>query len=191
MKKILVMVVIVAVIASVGIFLGGIIKEETSVPAPTPTLTPSPKTTPTTPSHEQSPIPSPKGGEYLYFRGGEKTKVFLIESNMRYGTYDKNIFGGWLNYSTKKGDPCVIINGMIRNEYDRDYFICLTGDIYNTKGEKVGTVISPYATKPGFTVVHAKNNSISPFKIHIKYDKRDIIGYDIFVAFEPHELPPP
>jgi hypothetical protein len=106
MKKILVMVVIVAaaaVIALVGIFLGGIIKEETSVPAPTPTLTPSPKTTPAEPFHEQSPIPSPKGGEYLYFRGGEKTKVFLIDSNMRYGTYDEDIFWPpWPEYSAKK-----------------------------------------------------------------------------------------
>ncbi len=75
-------VVIATVIASVGMFVGGIIKEETSAPAPTPTITPSPKATHATPSHEQSPIPSPKGGEYLYFHGGEKTKVFLIDSNL-------------------------------------------------------------------------------------------------------------
>ena len=165
--------------------------QQPSVPALKPAITPSPKTTPATPSHEQSPIPSPKGGEYLYFRGGEKTKVFLINSNMKYGTYDEDIFWPpWPNYSAKKGDPCVIINGTIRNEYDKDYFICLTADIYNTKGEKVGTVIT-YATKPVFTVVHAKSNGISPFEIHIKYDKKDIIGYDIFVAFEPSEIPPP
>mgnify|MGYP000132523797 CR=1 FL=1 len=165
--------------------------KQPSVPDSTPTTTPSPKTTPAEPSHEQSPIPSPKGGEYLYFRGGEKTKVFLIDSNMRYGTYDEDIFlPPWPEYSAKKGDPCVIINGTIRNEYDKDYFICLTADIYNVKGEKVGTVITN-ATKPFFTVVYSKSNGISPFEIHIKYDKKDIIGYDIFVAFEPSEIPPP
>ena len=160
-----------------------------SVPAPTPAITPSPKTTPATPSHEQSPIPSPKGGEYLYFRGGEKTKVFLIESNMRYGTYDGNIF--WPEYSVKKGDPCVIINGRIRNDYDKGYFISLTADICNIQGEKVGTVVCPSGPKPFVEVVYAKSNSTAPFEIHIKYDKRDIIGYDIFVAFEPSEIPPP
>jgi hypothetical protein len=87
-----------------------------------------------TPSQEQSPIPLPKGGEYLCFHGGEKTKVFLIDSNMSYGTYDKYVLGGWhnLNYSAEKEDPCVIINGTIRNEYDKDYFICLMADIYPT-----------------------------------------------------------
>jgi len=79
-----------------------------SVPAPTPAITPSPKATPATPSHEQSHIPLPKGEEYLYFRGGEETKVFLINSNMRYSTYDKNISLGRINYLAKKGDPCVI-----------------------------------------------------------------------------------
>jgi len=128
-----------------------------SVPAPTPAITPSPKTTPATPSHEQSPIPSPKGGEYLYFRGGEKTKVFLIESNMRYGTYDGNIF--WPEYSVKKGDPCVIINGRIRNDYDKGYFISLTADICNIQGEKVGTVVCPSGPKPFVEVVYAKSNS--------------------------------
>ena len=54
-------VIVAAMIISVGIFVGGIIKEETSMPAPTPTLTPSPKITPAAPSHEQSPIPAPKG----------------------------------------------------------------------------------------------------------------------------------
>ena len=192
MKKILVIVVIVAaVIASVGMFMGGIIREEPSVPASTPTITPSPKTTHATPSHEQSPIPLPKGGEYLYFRGGEETKVFLINSNMSYGIYDENISLGRINYLAKKGDPCVIINGTIRNEYDKDYFICLMADIYNTKGENVGTVISPHAAQPGFTVTHPKSKGISPFEIHVKYDKRDIIDYDVFVAFEPQELPPP
>jgi len=179
MKKILVMVVIVAaVIASVGIFVGGIIKEETSVPAPTPAITP--------------PIPSPKGGEYLYFRGGEMTEVFLIDSYMRYGTYDRDII--WPpqpEYSAKKGDPCVIVDGMIRNEYDKDYFISLTAEIYNVKGEKVGTVVSLDSTKPVFKTVYVKSKDASSFGIHIKYDKKDIVDYNIFVAFEPTEVPPP
>ncbi len=193
MKRILVMVVIVAaVIASVGMFIGGIIREETSVLAPTPTITPSPKVTPATLSHEQSPIPSPKGREYLYLRGGEKTKVFLIDSNMRYGTYDRDIFWPPLpEYSAKKGDPCVIINGTIRNEYDKDYYIGITVDIYDTKGEKVGKIVTDPSTPWfAFATIYAKSNSTAPFEIRIKYDKMDIIGYNIFVAFVS-ELHPP
>lgn len=212
-KKLLLGILAIAIVAIAGVSLFYYLKDaeftiawklpfiqeredgQPSAPAPTPTITSPPKTTPAAPSHEQSPIPSPKGGEYLYFRGGEKTKVFLIDSNMRYGTYDRDIiWPPWPEYSAKKGDPCVIINGTIRNEYDEDYYIGITVDIYDTKGEKVGTVILPYeASLPlqPFTTVRAKSNGISPFEIHIKYDKRDIVGYDVFVAFEPSEIPPP
>lgn len=35
--------------------------------------------------------------------------------------------------SVKKGDPCVIINGTFRNDYDKDYYFSITADVYNSK----------------------------------------------------------
>ena len=138
-----------------------------------------------------SPFPAPTK-TYLTFRNGTETRVLLLDSDVRYGTYDRDVI--WPpqpEYSAKKGDPCVIVYGKISNEYDKDYFICLTAEIYNVKGEKVGTLVSPHSTKPWFETVYVKSNDASSFEIHIKYDKKDIIDYDIFVAWEPTEIPPP
>lgn len=148
--------IVAVVVATVWMFMGAFINKE-------------PETTPAA---------SPQ--RYLRLRGGGETKVLLIDSNMRYGNYSEDIWWPpWPEYSAKKGDPCVMIYGTIRNDYYKDYFISLTADIYNVNREKVGTVVCP-GTKPVFTVVFAKNGGTAPFEIYIKYDKRDIIRYDIF-----------
>ena len=139
----------------------------------------------------QPPIPTDESGfgEYLHYRGGEETKVFLINSYARYGAYYRDI--DLPSSSAKKGDPCVVINGTIRNDYDRDYYISLSADIFNPRGEEVGTVISYNAPLPGFTVVHAKSGYTAPFEIYVKYDgEEDIIRYDIFVEYQPTESAP-
>ncbi|MEM0203041.1 MAG: hypothetical protein QXO16_05215 [Archaeoglobaceae archaeon] len=133
----------------------------------------------------QASMPSPKGGEYLYFKGRE-SKIFLINSSMSYGTYGSV---SWPWASAKKGDRCVVIGGTVRNDYDRDLWLCLTAEIYNTKGEKVGVVLLPNYPK-GFTVVHVKSNDTSGFEIYIKYDKRDVADYKVYLTCVS-EIPPP
>lgn len=61
MKKIffVIGIIVVAVIVLVAMFAGGITEKETSVPALTPTITPLPKTTPTTSHPEQTLAPLP------------------------------------------------------------------------------------------------------------------------------------
>ena len=138
-----------------------------------------------------SPIPTDDSGfgEHLNYREGEETKVFLIDSYARYGAYYKDIY--LPSSSAKRGDPCVIINGTIRNDYDKDYFIPLSADLFNSRGEEVGTVISYNAPLPGFTVVYAKSGCTTLFEIYVKYDgENDIVHYDIFVEYPPTESPP-
>jgi len=128
-------------------------------------------------------------GEHLHYREGEETKVFLIDSYARYGAYYRDIY--LPSSSAKRGDPCVIINGTIRNDYDKDYFIPLSADLFNSRGEEVGTVISYNAPLPGFTVVYAKSGCTTLFEIYVKYDgENDIVHYDIFVEYPPTESPP-
>jgi len=74
----------------------------------------------------QSPVSQllPKGEEYLNFasnyQGGAETKVYLVNSTLNYGVYEVSFTrsGATGIYSITKGDPCVIINGTIRNDYE-------------------------------------------------------------------------
>lgn len=138
---------------------------------------------------------SPKApkGEYMHFRpdwqGGAETKVALLDSHLYYGVYEQDI--SLAGYTVKKGDPCVIINGTIRNDYDKDYFFCIGANVYNSKGEKVEPILTIYSPGLDFTVAFAKSGSTGDFLIQLPYGRKDIKSYDLFIAYNPEETPPP
>ena len=142
------------------------------------------------------PTPQPKGEGYLHFtsdyQGGVETKVYLVKSMLFYGFYNESFSrsGATGSYSIKQGDPCVIINGTVKNEYDSDYYFCVTADVYNSAGEKIGPILTVNSPQPGFTVTFVEKGTTGYFEIQIKYDAQDITDYDLFVAFEPYETPP-
>jgi hypothetical protein len=142
-------------------------------------------------------VKQPKNGEYLPYladyQGGVETKVFLVDSQLNYGVYNENFTrsGAAGSYSINKGDPCVIINGTIRNDYDEDYYFGITADVYNSKGEKIGPILTINSPQPGFTLEKVDSNAVGVFEIQIKYDEKDIVSYNLFIAFEPTETPPP
>lgn len=80
----------------------------------------------------QQNINSTVGGRYLNFQNGETSKVYLINSSARYGIYEEDMdiggSGQWAEYSIKKGDPCIIIDATIRNDYDREYIFLVTAE---------------------------------------------------------------
>jgi len=131
------------------------------------------------------------GGKYLHYLDGEESRVFLIESHLSYGVYDRDVLDVVSGFSAKKGDPCVIINGTIRNDYDRDYYFSITADLYNSEGEKVGIILTDNAPFHGFTVAYVRSGHTGYFEMHVKYDKKDIKNYDLFLKYRPHERPPP
>jgi hypothetical protein len=142
-------------------------------------------------------VKQPKNEEYLHYptdyQGGVETKVFLVDSQLHYGAYNESFTrsGATGSYSINKGDPCVIINGTIRNDYDEDYYFCITADVYNSKGEKIEPILTINSPQPGFTVEKVNSGAVGVFEIQIKYDGKDIVSYDLFIAFEPTETPPP
>jgi len=142
-------------------------------------------------------VKQPKNGEYLHYpadyQGGVETKVFLVDSQLHYGVYNESFTrsGATGFYSVNKGDPCVIINGTIRNDYDEDYYFGITADVYNSKGEKVEPVLTINSPQPGFTLEKVNSGAVGVFEIQIKYDGKDIVSYNLFIAFEPTETPPP
>ena len=142
-------------------------------------------------------VKQPKNGEYLHYptdyQGGVETKVFLVDSQLHYGVYNESFTrsGAAGFYSINKGDLCVIINGTIRNDYDEDYYFGITADVYNSKGEKIVPILTINSPQPGFAVEKVNSDAVGVFKIQIKYDGKDIVSYDLFIAFEPTETPPP
>lgn len=142
-------------------------------------------------------VKQPKNGEYLHYptdyQGGVETKVFLVDSQLHYGVYNESFTrsGAAGFYSINKGDPCVVINGTVRNDYDEDYHFGITADVYNSKGEKIGPILTINSPQPGFTVEKVNSDAVGVFEMQIKYDGKDIVSYDLFIAFAPTETPPP
>ena len=140
-------------------------------------------------------VTGPGNGIYLSLSDGQATRLYLMDSGMRYGTFGRDIVwppaeGGYL---AKNGDPCMIINGTIRNDYDSDYFIGLIANAYDPKGEKVGTLVNTGMGDPwhGFTTYHVQSKETEQFEIFLKYNKTDVKSYDIYAAFMPTATAPP
>jgi hypothetical protein len=142
---------------------------------------------------QQSTIQS-ESGKYLSFLNGSSSKIFLIDSRARYDVYDINMsmFGlSPMATPIKKGDACVIINASIRNDYDRDYWIVVVARLYNTNGDEVGNVTQFNAAWKQFEQFHAKSNETTTFDIYVRYDKKDVEKYDIFLDFKLLDMPMP
>ena len=138
-----------------------------------------------------------ESGVYLHFpsdyQGGSETKAYLIDSQLYYGNYNQSFTrsGATGSYSINNGDACVIINGTIRNDYPKDYYFSITANVYNSTNQKIGPVLTAASPQPGFTVTKVSSNSTGTFEIQIPYNWKDIVNYDILLAFEPIETPPP
>jgi hypothetical protein len=137
-------------------------------------------------------VTRPQGG-YLTIHNGTISQVYLINSSISYGTYPKDFSPYYWNYgeqyTVKKGDPCVFINGAIRNDGNKSWIV-MVADLYNQKGEKVGNVAMESA-KPWFATVHLESNNSDTFEIALNYDKQDVARYDIYLLWEPTAFAPP
>ena len=143
------------------------------------------------------PTPPPNGGVYLRFlndsQHGGATRVFLVNAQLYYGVYNESFTrsGATGAYSVNKGDPCILINGTIQNEYGRDYYFAITAEVENSTGQKIGPILTVNSPQPGFAVAKVNSGSTASFDVRIKYTGKDVVDYELFVAFEPSETPPP
>jgi hypothetical protein len=138
-----------------------------------------------------------KGNVYLSFpsdyQDGAQTKAYLIDSQLFYGTYNESFSrsGATGDYAVNKGDSCIIINGTIRNDYDKDLYFAITANVYNAAGDKIEPVLTINSPHPGFALAKIDKDATGIFELQIKYEAKDIANYDLFIAFEPSEVPPP
>ena len=123
---------------------------------------------------------------------GSKSSIFLVESELEYGSYEQDVHAyTYEKDAPKKGDPAVIIQGSVRSDYQEDFYIGLSADIYDSEGQKLGRVVSPFAPIEGFTVLFVRSGNTNPFRLHVPYEGTDVASYHIFLGVAPMDFPPP
>ena len=134
-----------------------------------------------------TPKPTPT---YIPFRPDvEESRILLVDSELRYGTYDRNMF--FTRGKVVAGDNAVIISGTVRNDYEEDYYVAISATLYTSEGDEVGTVLSPSAPVGGFAVAFVTRGSVSAFEIWVRYDQQDVTDYELFLPYRPSIWPFP
>lgn len=127
---------------------------------------------------------TPRPGEY-FTDEGEKSKLLLNDSNLKYCYLsEKDIC---LPDAANVGDLGIIINGTIKNEYDRDYYILMSARTFNPEGALIGC-ITDSGPICGTIVLYVKSGQTDTFEMHLKYGG-DI--EQIVIRASVHEIPPP
>jgi hypothetical protein len=121
---------------------------------------------------------------YISQHGGNLTRLCLVNSSLYYVASEKD-YNGTAGTSFGKfvetGEPIIVINGTVRNDYDQDYYFFLEAYLYNASGGRVGDIQYSYTTPGGFgfRVIFAPNHSTALFEIMLKYNKTDVASYVI------------
>jgi hypothetical protein len=132
-------------------------------------------------------IPPYLGGNYFTMDNGT-SKIYLINSTASYGKYsqDEGLIPG--SVEVHAGDPCVIINGALRNDYNSSYWIGLSAQLYDANGKPVGKVLTDVPTHYAGQA-YAESNSTVYFSFTVQYDKKDVSRYDLSAWLAPTFLP--
>lgn len=128
---------------------------------------------------------TPQPDEYFTYRGN-KSKILLNDSRLKYCLLElKDICPP---NAANVGDLGIVIAGTIKNEYDRDYWICMAAHAFNSEGEQIGGSIDP-GPVCGIIAPYVKSGQTRDFKLHLKY-REDIKRIELFVGCVS-EIPPP
>ena len=128
---------------------------------------------------------TPQPGEYFTYRGN-KSKILLNDSRLKYCFLElKDICPP---DAANVGDIGIVITGTIKNEYDRDYYICMAAHAFNSEGEQIGHSIDP-GPVCGIIAPYVKSGQTRDFELHLKY-REDIERIELFVGCVS-EIPPP
>ncbi|MBA7530772.1 hypothetical protein ES705_22982 [subsurface metagenome] len=129
---------------------------------------------------------TPQPGEYFTYRGN-KSKILLSGSRLKYCFLElKDICPP---DEANVGDPGIVITGTIKNEYDRDYYICMFAHAFNSEGEKIGHSIDSKGPICGVIAPYVKSGKTGDFELHLKY-REDIERIALFIGCMS-EIPPP
>ena len=128
---------------------------------------------------------TPQPDEYFTY-GGNKSKILLNDSRLKYCFLElKDICPP---NAANVGDIGIVIAGTIKNEYGRDYYICIAAHAFNSEGEQIGGSIDP-GPVCGMIAPYVKSGQTRDFELHLKY-RENIERIELFVGCVS-EIPPP
>lgn len=119
---------------------------------------------------------TPKAGDYI-----DETKILLKEVKLTLCKLkeacppSKDRFG-------------IEVRGLVRNDYDKDYYVCLHAITYDSNGNIIERSVD-YGPICGLTVLHLKSGEEREFSLHLKL-KEEIAGISIGIGCLS-EVPPP
>jgi hypothetical protein len=121
-----------------------------------------------------------------------KPKLYLIDSQLYYGVYSESFSrsGATGDYSINEGAPSESSTEQSETTMTKTT-ILPSANVYNSAGDKIEPVLTINSSHPGFALTKLDKDSTCTFELQIKYEGKDIVNYDLFIAFEPSEVPPP
>jgi hypothetical protein len=129
---------------------------------------------------------TPQPGEYFTYRGN-KSKILLNDSRLKY--YFLELKDICPPDAATVGDLGIVITGTIKNEYNKDCFVCMAAHAFNSGGEIIGYSIDSRGPICGMIAPYVKSGQTGNFELHLKY-KEDIERIELFVGCVS-EIPPP
>ncbi|MFO7967340.1 MAG: hypothetical protein R6U44_07055 [Archaeoglobaceae archaeon] len=118
-----------------------------------------------------------------------KTKMLLINSSISYETLNIDMCPSTKErWEVKNGDLGIVVNGTLKSEYEKDYWVCLNAFAYNSTGARVGGTLE-LGHICGSINLHIDGGSTEHFKMHLNY-REDIESIEINCGCVS-EIPPP
>lgn len=146
---------------------------------------PQPPLMQTPPINVSFPHLTPQLGEYFTYRGN-KSQILLKNSHLGFCVLELNDICP--PNAANVGDLGIVITGTIKNEYDRDYYICMAAHAFNSEGEQIRGSIDP-GPVCGIIAPYVKSGQTGDFELHLKY-REEIERIELFIGCVS-EIPPP
>ena len=128
---------------------------------------------------------------FLLFKNGSESNLYLVNSSLSYefSKVDRTI--PIKDRTLNVGDSMVVIGGEVINNYNRDYYFAISGDLFTSEGEKLEGIDYLMNEPVGeFTTLYVSSFDHGVFKLFFKHDGQDIESYALFLALEPQGSPP-
>lgn len=130
-----------------------------------------------------------QSGEYFTI-DKKKSNLLLIDSHLDYYSLEQNDRGNdiWFDDVANVSDTGIVITGIIKNEYDKDYYISMSAKAFNSEGETIGWN-TDWGPIYGVICIYVESGQTEDFELHLKYYEKYIENIDITVGLSEIPLP--
>jgi len=128
-------------------------------------------------------------GEYFTI-DKKKSNLLLIDSHLDYYSLEQNDKGNdiWFDDVSNVSDTGIEITGIIKNEYNKGYYISMSAKAFDSEGETIGWN-TDWGPIYGVICFYVESGQTEDFELHLKYYEKDIENIDITVGLSEIPLP--